>query len=879
MSDGQAWHDVADENSLTERELEVLNLKARRRTNAEIGEQLFISITTVKWYVRQIYNKLGVNNRSEATAAARQLGLLDQPRDRKTVRHDNLPLPLTPFIGRKRELDELTATLADPHSRLITITGPGGMGKTRLAIQTASILKDRFANGVCWVTFSHQDATEFVFATIDEYIGLTICAALGLSLQGEENAWELMSRFLQEKEVLIALDRFEHLVSSAPQIRRLLAKAPACRVLVSSRERLNVPGEVVLAMQGMPITDEESKDPFAADAVNLFLQAAKRVANNNYRDQDTLAMIQRICSQLEGMPLAIELAAEWTRLLSVTEIEQELEHGLEFLDGSTSMRAVIDRSWNLLSAKEQKYFARLSVFQGSFSRDAACYVAVVDLDTLSTLYDKSLIQRSREDRYTIHDLLRQYAGEQLLAQGEVEEVRDAHCDYFAALADEQLESLFRGDHGAIMVDLNNVRAAWRWGVRRRRLEDLRIMLFPMDWFYNLRAYYAEGAAAMQMAIDEFQMVEPTGLQGIVYGKALVNHGLEQSRIYGADAVEPTVRQGLAILRQLNAREDLAWAQLLSLFAGILLDPHEREQCCLESLALFEELDNDYGIAFSLAVLGSIQRQAGRYEESQKNIERGLAVSRSLDDPEGEAHALRHLGHLNLHMGRYEAAYLNFQEEYALWRELSLPRLAGEALRYWGETCLARGAYGEAEAVLQESLAEFEQVGDHGNAVWALTDLAEMACLQERPKKALAFLDDARAIMQQRRDSKEQTRWWQLSGRVALQQGNVKNARLAFEHALAYSLQSQGMVIVESILDFANLQRVESDLESAARLLGFVQVQPGLSATLIQRQIEPLRSSLSAARGEHWLAMMAEEGAQLDQQTILKTLQTDIGPRS
>ena len=881
MGDPYVWHDVIGDVSLTQRELEVLHLKARRRTNAEIADQLFISLTTVKWHVRQIYNKLGVNNRAEAIASARQLGLLEQRREKKKRPQSNLPTPLTPFIGRERELHHLSTLLTDPHSRLVTVTGPGGIGKTRLAVQVADMLGDRFANGVCWVAFSHQDETEFVFATADEYIVSTLATALGLSLQGGEDPRHILESYLQEREILILLDGFEHLLSGAPFVFELAAKAPACRFLITSRERLDLPGEVLFRIPGLSLTQEAGGDPAEIDAVKLFLQAAGRVSNSEYLKPVALSTIQRICLRLEGMPLAIELAADWVRLLSVADVEQELDRGLEFLGvGSSSIRTVIDRSWNLLTEQQRASFARLAVFQRGFTRDAARQVSGTDLGTLSALFDKSLIQPSGVDRYTIHDLLRQYAGEQLLARGEMEIVRDAHCAFFATLAADQMEPLYRGDHSKMLADLDNLRVAWQWAVKRRRLDDLRIMLFPLDWFYNLRAYYAEAKAAMHLAVEALHMPQPQGLQGIVYGKALASYGLEQSHVHGADHAASAIRQGIEILRRLGAREDLAWPQILFANHGVEIhDPQKRAQYCLESLAIFEDMENLYGIAFSLVVLGSHYRQLGRFAEAQMSIERGLDVSRSLDDQEGMAHSLRHLGQLNLHLGRYVVASSNFKEEYALWCGLSLPRLAGEALRSLGVTYQADGVFEEAEQVLQESLAEFELIGDEGNALSCLLDLGLIALQRERLQAALALLQDAHPILERWSDRKEQARWCQISGRISLQQGDLGTARLAFGHALKYSLQSRGVTHIETILNFATLYHSQSDMVNAAHLLGFAQSQTGLPAAVIQWRIEPLRASLAVGMDDNSLALLLEEGAKLDHQSIIDSLKADNQIRS
>jgi predicted ATPase/DNA-binding CsgD family transcriptional regulator len=871
MDDPQAWRDVLSDVSLTERELEVLKLKARRRTNAEIAESLFISITTVKWHVRQIYNKLGVNNRAEAVASARQLGLLDQRTKHPERPHRNLPKPATPFIGREQELDDLSRMLTDPGIRLVTLTGPGGIGKTRLALQAATLLQDRFSDKLCWVSFSAQDDTAFVFSTVEEYIIATITSAIGLSVQGSSDPKYLLISYLQSREILIILDSFEHLLSVTNLIPELLAQTTTCKILVTSRERLNIPGEMLYPVQGMAYAVGTTNELDGLDAVRLFLQVTERVSDKAYLDPPKLVVINRICARLEGMPLAIELAADWTRMLPVVGIEGELDRGLGFLDTKlTQIRTVFDRSWDLLTDGQCASLARLAIFQRGFTREAAFQVANADLATLSALFDKSLVQRAGENRYNLHDLLRQYASEKLATYGEREMIRDRHCAFYAALIADQREAIFRGDHSKILPDLDNIRASWQWAVRRCRLEDLHKMLWPLDWFYNLQAHYKESMAAMRLVIDALGTPEPKGLQGIVYGKALASYGLEKARVVGAEEAAPAMQKGLEILRNLDAKEDLAWPQLLSGFA--VPDPQEREKNYLESLAIFEGLDDPYGMAASQGlVMGSHYTSQGRYVEAQQSIERGLAISRSLDDPEGTAAGLRSLGHLNMHLGRYKTARENFLEESELWRGLSFTRLVGEAIRSVGQTYLAEGKFKEAKNAFQESLIEFELVGDKGEALFSMLSLAQIAYQRRQLREAHDLLQDARQILERRSDSWEQARWWQLSGRVFVGQGDVEAAQHAFDQALEYSLQIGGEIFIETILDFVEIHPSRSDLETAGRLLGYAQAQAGLPAALVHNRIEPLRRSLTTQMDEKFMARLLEEGAALDQQAIQKLL--------
>lgn len=405
----------------------------------------------------------------------------------------NLPPQSTPFVGREVELAEIASYLNNLDAQLLTLVGPGGIGKTRLALQAAArcvepeaAVEQRFSDGVFFVPLSAEapggPQASLMAAMAD---------ALHFDFAGPVHPQAQLLGYLREKDMLLILDNFEHLVTEARQLVDILRLAPKVKLLVTSRARLSLQEEWLIEVKGLdfPATADAPIDSTAYSAVALFVQRAQHLQVGFTLSEAEVSDAVRICQLVEGVPLCIELAASWLRVLSCKEIAAEIETGLDFLttnlknvpDRHRSLRAVFDHSWNLLSPVEQAMFRRLTVFRGGFQREAAAQVVGASLPMLADLVDKSLLRRNAIGRYEIHDLLRQYAEEKLQANPiESEQIHDAHCSYYADLLSQHQAELKGEDLPAALTVLNaereNVRAAWNWAVSHRKAAELDLFM-------------------------------------------------------------------------------------------------------------------------------------------------------------------------------------------------------------------------------------------------------------------------------------------------------------------------------------------------------------------------------------------------------------------
>ena len=538
------------------------------------------------------------------------------------------PVQTSPFFGRTQSLADVSARLANPDCRLLTLTGTGGCGKTRLAAQAAAASQTLFPHGVYFVGLQSLSSGELLVPTIAH--------ALDIAFYGAASSQQQLYEHLFDKSLLLILDNFEHLLDNTPFVSELLATASHVKVLVTSRETLNLQEEWLYPLKGMqtpPSIYSSKLEDY--EAVQLFLYHARRM-QPNFSLEDNLEAVIRICQVAEGLPLALELAASWLKGLSAEQIASKMQHNLDFLTTTVrnveerhrSMRAVFDQSWKLLPEDERRTFARLSVFRGGFDHEAAERVAGADFPMLITLVEKSLIQTVAPNRFDIHELLRQYGMEKLDEGGETEGTLAQHSQYFAqqtyqydtALKQpEQLEAIQE-----IEDNFDNIRRAWSWSVRQRHVANLHAMLDSLYLFGYLRSRYREIIAIFEQGLEE--SVSDASL----LGRLLARRWGYLHWVYQEDYEQPftSIDQALDIALAVNDQFEIAFCHLTKAFALIGMHRYTEALPPLEtSLALFQEVDDPYYISWVLHRLGYVYYNLNGPEKANQYTEQSLVLAR------------------------------------------------------------------------------------------------------------------------------------------------------------------------------------------------------------------------------------------------------------
>ncbi|MEE4239789.1 MAG: BTAD domain-containing putative transcriptional regulator [Anderseniella sp.] len=673
---------------------------------------------------RMLAEELGVEPLPETQALYHRL------KTRRGTALHNLPPQATPFVGRQAELAQIAHDLGRADCRLLTLIGAGGIGKTRLALQAAGQALDAFGDGVFFVSLAGISSSEFLAHTIGE--------ALGHPLSGEADPERQLLNHLEQKEMLLVLDNFEHLLSSRHDRGRdlvlaMVRTAPKLKLLVTSRERLNLQAEWLLILHGLPYPPAEAAfGDETFEAVELFVQGARRV-RPEFSLSEEWPEVVRICRLLEGMPLGIELAATWVSMMSCTEIVRELARGLDLLATTLydvpvrhrSMEAVFDHSWQFLSEPERAGFKKLSIFQGGFGRQAAEQVASASLSTLAALVNKSLLRVVSPGRYDMLEPLKQYAASKLAeTPAENESVQNRHCDHYASFL-EQIQNDILTEAGQrqavvkIAADMDNIRSSWGWaashgnlGALERSHKSLWFYYTARNWFREANEAFEKAAVGITSAYGEID--ELTGESRKVLGQVLVRQGWFCWNLGQYRRSKQVLRQGLACLRReaTDTRTDVGFALcLLGINEAMTGDHGEAKSLLQEGLAIGKETRDWLVIHSSISGLSHLARVVGAYTEAEKWCHEGIALCRKINNRRGEVFLLNNLAWVANARGDYAEARRWLEKAFAFHEETHDKTLIAESLSQLGTAAYLEGAYAEAKQRYLESIEISKETGE------------------------------------------------------------------------------------------------------------------------------------------------------------------------
>ncbi|HKJ52998.1 MAG TPA: tetratricopeptide repeat protein, partial [Gammaproteobacteria bacterium] len=777
------------------------------------------------------------------------------------------------FVGREQERIKLVELLAgDPDCRILTLVGPGGIGKTRLAlavVKTLSELEDHpFDEGFFAVALQALDREDDIFSAIAD--------ALDLQYSGTGTLREHVQDYLENKRILLLLDNFEHLLEHSSALPELITMAPHLKILVTSRESLPISEAWFHPVNGLDY--DQSAD---ADAVRMFARVAER-NQPEFELRQKLPAVLRICRLVEGMPLALEMAAAWLKMLSIDEVADEIEKSIDILadqygddhDRHASVRAIFLESWQRLSKDERRLMKQLAVFRGGADRNAINEVIGAGLPLLARLVNKALLRTTHQLRYRMHELIRQYAEERLADNPRREaEARERHARYYLDWMGAQIERLRNAEQGdacrTITANIDNIRAAWRWAVAERRIDMLRGAIRSVSLFSDLRGYFQDGLqlfdAAREMIAASDHPDRNILLDQIDVRSAILNFRLSRydtSLALFRPVLESTdqVYERCLILRFLGDFHYSHAGHISAEQARVFLnecielgrqqgDIHVQSECLSELAILYTNMIIDI-------------------DESRRCATRAVELARETGRPDLLATALDVLAWTTNHQGDYESAEATWREVFDI--AYNSGNRSNEALAMnwlgWSAWSFGGARHGEAVQYFSDALTRYQELGDRANVAMTSADLAtvlleqgELDAAREHCRRGLEL-----ASLIGRKDHRVYNRY--VLGAVECAAGNLAGARAHLEKSLIMAWEQEEQtnkpVVMYYIAQLLYAEHragiaAEDRLDEIVRLLLFLQYYPPNWQVFKDRAARFLETLEAENEGRDFAALHAE----------------------
>ena len=716
-----------------------------------------------------------------------------------TVYKSNFPQTLTPFVGRTLELLELANLLTEPQTRLITLLGPGGIGKSRLSLRLLEENEKKFGDGVAYVQLAPLGSAKDIPSAM--------ASSLNLQLLGEKEIFEEVLGYLMTRQMLIIFDNFEHVLEGAPWLQQLLENVRACKFVVTSRVLLNLPNEHVYDVVGLSIPSSRDAAIEAYDAAQFFLRSARRVRSDFILSEKDKAALFELCVELQGMPLALELAATWVRVFSLSELVQEIRQdvgilettGHEVSERHKSIHTVFEHSWNLLNQEEQQVLAGLSLFRGGFDRQAAQAVTGATPRTLLSLVNKSLLRASGSGRFLMLEVLRQCSYAKLEKK---EDLSKAHAKYFFEYVLEK-GRLIRSQKPkahllALELDLENIRFAWRWAIAQKHYNNLKQISKHLSFYFDLRGRLQEGIQLFQEAIDAL-----------------------------SEAFHQTILAGLMIDQAVLYR----WAGELEIVT----------QVCENALSLINPQDNPRDYITGLDNLAHVMEQKGDLKKALEYATKEYHVALQSHDEGLVLQATKTLAIIEDLSGNIDTAYTLYQSALTSYRKMRDPIGIMEILSNLGEMTFEQGQIHKARDMFEEALELAKANGDEGFRYICLANLGIYAFEIGDAETAQRYYQEALELVKQKGNQSNEVLYLADLARVELALGHIDAAINLLNQATALVARTKSLSgLMSCYFGWAELLMVCKKQESGLELLQLLVENPAANALHKQKAANILK---------------------------------------